>query len=54
MLDPVVITLSLVGALVCFIVFAATNRDFQNYVWGNRDTDDGIDASEPATNGDCK
>ena len=54
MLEPVVIVLSLVGALICFIVFAATNREFQEYVWGNNDTDDGIDASEPATNGECK
>lgn len=54
MLEPVVIVLSLVGALVCFVVFAATNREFQNYVWGNRDADDGIDGSEPATDAECK
>ncbi len=54
MLEPVVITLSLIGALICFIVFAVTNREFRNYVWGDRDADDGIDTSEPATHGECK
>lgn len=54
MLDPVVIALSLLGAAICFAVFAATNREFQDYVWGNRDADDGIDPSESATGYECK
>ena len=54
MLDPVVIALSLFGAAICFAVFAATNPEFRAFVWGERDADDGIDTSEPATHGECK
>ena len=54
MLDPVVITLSLIAALTCFLFYIATNRDFRAYVFDREDTDEAADGQEPVTDLDCR
>ncbi|MEM7211387.1 MAG: hypothetical protein AAF479_05730 [Pseudomonadota bacterium] len=54
MLDPVVITLSLIAALTCFLFYIATNRDFRAYVFDRDEADEVVEAQETVADGECR
>lgn len=54
MLDPVVITLSLIAALTCFLFYIATNREFRAYVFDRDEADETPDSQEAVTEGDIR
>ena len=54
MLDPVVITLSLIAALTCFLFYIATNREFRAYVFDRDETDDVVEGQDPVADGEYR
>ncbi|MEM7685870.1 MAG: hypothetical protein AAF293_13670 [Pseudomonadota bacterium] len=54
MLDPVVITLSLLAALVCLAFYVAKNPEFRAYIKGGNDSEAAGDLHDTPANGDCR
>ena len=53
MLEPVVITLSVIAAVTCLAIYVVRNRDLRDYVSGRSNIDDGF-PDDCTADGECR